>query len=111
MSGHTPGPWIRDMTYRRGTRERGIAIRPAGFYYWGKIKAVDEANAALIAAAPELLDLLLQAYDRFTDNDMEPANHALLTWRKATLAAIARAEGRTDPPKGGVSVEEAWQRS
>ena len=49
----------------------------------------DEANARLIAAAPELLELVLQAYDRFTDNDFMPPNHKLSLWLKKAEAITA----------------------
>ena len=32
--------------------------------------------------------LLLAAYDRFTDNDFVPANHALETWKRETVALL-----------------------
>jgi len=38
------------------------------------------ANAALIAAAPDLLDLVQKAFERFTDNDSQPPNHELKVW-------------------------------
>ena len=46
----------------------------------------------LHAADPELLDLVRRAYDRFTDNDMMPPNHALAVWLEQARAAIAKAE-------------------
>ena len=49
----------------------------------------DDANARLIAAAPELLELVLQAYDRFTDNDFMPPNHKLSLWLKKAEAIFA----------------------
>lgn len=83
-------------------------------------KQEDEANARLIAAAPDLfsalqsciarhdamLGVLSAAYDRLTDNDMIPANHKLQTWiKQAQLcfckdwqadcrAALAKATGK-----------------
>ena len=90
MSTHTPTPWIQ-----HGQRIDDIA---------GKcIAAVDrydhefdgEANAALIVQAVNshaaLVDLVRRAYDRFTDNDMQPANHALSVWLEQAHAALALA--------------------
>ena len=51
------------------------------------------ANAALISSAPNLLELVRSAYDRFTDNDMMPPNHVLAVWLEQARAAIAKAEG------------------
>jgi len=50
-----------------------------------------EANAKLIAAAPELLELVRSAFDRFTDNDMQPPNHLLQNWLDSARAAISKA--------------------
>ena len=47
----------------------------------------------LIAAAPELLELVLQAFDRFTDNDMQPPNHELTQWLNRAREALAKAQG------------------
>ena len=49
----------------------------------------DNANARLIAAAPELLELVLQAHERFTDNDFMPPNHKLSLWLKKVEALTA----------------------
>lgn len=59
---------------------------------------IDTANiedtARLFATAPELLELVKQAFERFTDNDMQPANNALSKWLNAASAAIAKATAR-----------------
>ena len=47
-----------------------------------------KANAQLIAAAPDLLELVRQAFDRFTDNDMQPPNHALRVWLDKATATF-----------------------
>lgn len=39
----------------------------------------------------ELLELLRQAYERFTDNDMMPPNKKLQNWLNRTQAAIDKA--------------------
>lgn len=122
QSKHTAGPW--HIGVRQPSSDK--------FIYGSKGEEVadcdrlnnfpDEnlANARLISTAPELLealkrekaanDALLQvlrdAYERFTDNDMQPANHSLKVWlskarvcfdhaeSKDTQAAIAKAEGK-----------------
>jgi len=50
-------------------------------------------HAQLIATAPELLELVVQAYGRFTDNDMQPPNHALSAWLETARTAINKAKG------------------
>lgn len=82
---YTPGPW-------RSYRDRVYAAREDASDFW--VAYCDSpyvrdasANAHLIAAAPELLEALKQAYDDLvlcrTDNAMQIIN-----------AAIAKAEGR-----------------
>jgi hypothetical protein len=44
------------------------------------IQKIEKIDARLIAAAPELLELVLQAYDRFTNNDFMPPNEKLSLW-------------------------------
>ncbi len=57
MSAHTPGPWF---TILDSTREyiAVYAMTEAGTKVICPVKTVDEADAILIAAAPELLDEL-----------------------------------------------------
>lgn len=64
------------------------------------LAALKREHAANLA----ILNVLSQAYDRFTDNDMYPANYELKKWKSAarvclehgssetTQAAIAKAE-------------------
>ena len=40
----------------------------------------DEENRLLIQAAPDLLKLVEEAFERFTNNDMHPPNHKLSDW-------------------------------
>lgn len=81
MTQHTPGPWktIATTTHplRIVNRESTIVCNVLA-----DADTMPEctANARLIAAAPELLELLEAAYDRFTDNDMQPPNHELKKW-------------------------------
>lgn len=105
---HTPGPW---ETQERDDRERGIAVIAVhpwvpsggtptrGMVAWvgqgganfGK-PAVQEANARLIAAAPDLLDAL-----RAFCGDHEATGHmceGLNTAYQHALAVIAKAEGK-----------------
>lgn len=70
--------------------------------------AYDGKDAQLLAAAPQLLDALQQclafnrvlipiieqAYDRFTDNDMVPANHKLSLWLAKARVAMKHGEAK-----------------
>lgn len=53
---HTPGPWRVENRLVRATKHKQICEVPAYGVVHGK---VDEANARLIAAAPELLEALV----------------------------------------------------
>ena len=111
MSAHTPGPWVVDArgggvvrsdapeTERQFARGKGrpqvaVAVgmsdRPEGEW---------EANARLIAAAPELLALARLVVSETTEDEngnMPPHPHdALLTLLDAARAAIAKATGGT----------------
>ena len=56
---HTPGPWYAHCTYISGKTDN---ISIAQCSYRGKVDLIEaEANAHLIAAAPELLDSLQEA--------------------------------------------------
>jgi hypothetical protein len=95
MSAHTPGPW----KYRQATRttHQTIGLGPRGLLV---IKnEVSDADARLIAAAPDLLDTLrelveivdaaISAGDWKVDGCCDPS--LSLDWARA---AIAKAEGR-----------------
>jgi hypothetical protein len=83
MSKHTPGPWdiAKGKTYCAiRTYERVIAdMRFVNLHY-------NEANAHLIAAAPELLDALLLCVDALEDGHWQET-------KQAARAAIAKATG------------------
>lgn len=80
MSGHTPGPWTATACNSAGTlvyhRVTSGATRIAGVY------DANEANAKLIAAAPDLADAL-----RSLINTMEPPR----TVKATTSWDVARA--------------------
>lgn len=86
MSGHTPGPWeVRsyDKDHQRGLHGifRVGSQLPIVEAVWGRNIHESDANARLIAAAPELLDLLQR----------EPAEGHTKRWQDARKAAIAKA--------------------
>jgi hypothetical protein len=94
MEQHTPGPWVwgyygmNDEWVRTGD---GEAVVPVGYN-----QSEREANARLIAAAPELLAALKRAIEvldaegiTYGNCDDEP-----LDVLNAARAAIAKAEGK-----------------
>src|ERR1700722_6177446 len=97
---HTPGPW-----YVRPARRHVWDVRssndPAPSLYctveegWGPSAGeVAEANARLIAAAPELLACLLELFDLAPSRrqeDLEKLGPAM----DRAIAAIAKAKGRS----------------
>ena len=101
MSKHTPGPWIyyadlpsQDPDWHIVTTENRLRILANVHIEPGN--QVDEANARLIAAAPELLEALVQLEEAFcsvgpgmTREDREDSRAALI----AARAAIAKARG------------------
>lgn len=87
---HTPGPWNvgtsaqgREVVFLNGLTERHGGLGPS--QNW--IDCNTEANARLIAAAPELLEFVKDWLERQgTDNNYMVAK---------ARAAIAKAEGRS----------------
>jgi hypothetical protein len=90
MSAHTPGPWSSDFPNGDDwiRTEDGDAIVRIGFNQEHR-----EANAHLIAAAPELLEAL-KAITHRTDLGTALFHKLTEEHAEAALAAIAKAEGR-----------------
>lgn len=80
--GHTPGKWIKNLN--RIENENGEEIARVSYRRSGYV----QANAHLIAAAPELLEALKGLLDMVTDNRLHGEE------AYAAAAAIAAAEGR-----------------
>ena len=94
MSAHTPGPWHVEGQYVFSPPVASNPICATGRHLGQAIEEV-EANARLIAAAPDLLGAL-----RFILAFYEPGQRHLDTeaWKQAeggARAAVAKAEGRT----------------
>jgi len=104
MSNHTPGKWIyepSDMTIRTmdfssnaGMGDyKGVIIAELDSPEWRKIRPDSipekEANARVIAAAPEMLEVLKQVEKRF---DWDPKHALLMDNIKALLARIEGGE-------------------
>jgi len=91
MSKHTPGPWEikahSDLCYRNISGPEHLALAQVVWRVEEEDRSPDcEANAHLIAAAPELLEALEKVY---TDmNDDMPVG-----LRKVCYEAIAKAKG------------------
>jgi len=96
---HTPGPWLTDRnnvhtgqiaTIHHCLNNNWVEVWTDKWAETGLGEAEQEANARLIAAAPELLDALVEAasgYSEFSEGDRE-------ILRKCR-AAIAKATGET----------------
>lgn len=110
MSAHTPGPWVAEMQYGENDTDCGWELQEQravdDFTYRGAVcritdaehiqgitKAERDANARLIAAAPDLL-AAARAYMRVCPAD-EDTTHAFQEATDALRAAIAKAEGRS----------------
>ena len=87
---HTPGPWITDSKERTDTARYIMAAARPFPHTIARIdlvnRAEDEANAALIAAAPEM-------YEALRDLLAVKPNSDAPEW-VAARAAIAKAEGQ-----------------
>lgn len=97
MATHTPGPWeivpFAKTNVRQVGGDRGVAS--CGGYATtmrGDVAAENEANARLIAAAPDLLAACKLALFQ-TDEPYAP--HNVDNARKLLEAAVAKAEGGT----------------
>jgi hypothetical protein len=101
---HTPGPWKADFD---SPDSAGIIAPDQNANEDPRVVAAHgiegpnfQANAALIAAAPELLEALKDAEDSLEDAQAcwtakDGTPNTVLAWRrKAVTAAIAKAEGR-----------------
>lgn len=64
MSAHTPGPWFMSTTFGQqgliGPKDYSPVASVTGYY---TLHGQTEANARLIAAAPELLNILRKCRD------------------------------------------------
>lgn len=94
---HTPGPWVENIS-----EDGSMEVWNADYSMFiakrhpMNDRAEAKANAALIAAAPDLLDELerwskFAADNGWTDADFHDADRT--GWISTTLAAIAKAKG------------------
>jgi hypothetical protein len=92
MAGHTPGPWRASKSPKDGWFIVDRDDHLAHNLLYGLPDAELEANARLMAAAPELLALCREALAAVEALDEEYPSDDRLAARIA--AAIAKAEGR-----------------
>lgn len=88
MSKHTPGPWSAQQRQDQGVYDFFALNKPSPFATAQASSSIEaEANARLIAAAPELLDALQEI--------VEAQKGGYLGWSHidAASAAIAKATG------------------
>ena len=89
MTAHTPGPWITDSKERTDTARYIMAAARPFPHTIARIdlvnRAEDEANAALMAAAPELLEAL--------EALISPVGVVMLHDLDRARAAIAKVRG------------------
>lgn len=103
MSKHTPGPWHVDPEYPTSVQGRdagpGTPMICEMFTSSQFVSPAEQrANARLIAAAPELLSVLIQAvessgFSLSGPTDSRAAEHNEPAWVCNARAAIAKAEG------------------
>jgi hypothetical protein len=97
---HTPGPWRVEDRPGRGYGKEFLVYTPRGFAFAGDQLKPDgvslaeaRANAALAAAAPDLLEALKRARDKLIlEHGHRPGLSAILV--ESIDPAIAKAEGR-----------------
>jgi hypothetical protein len=92
MSAHTPGTWAVstfDGPEGYGEIVADGFLRVCSVPFWPCASDEMEANARLVAAAPELLEALKWAIGQVED-DLDPDHQAAMD---AARAAIAKAEG------------------
>ena len=97
MDKHTPGPWsLSDETHRDGLRSKLIHGMPEGMLAIVRVehqgRYYGDANARLIAAAPDLLEMAKWAESAIAPFSKDPAEQSGIARLRA---AIARAEGRS----------------
>lgn len=94
---HTPGPW-RMEEFRKGSYL--VTARNAGTAREGIVAqhVPGIANARMIAAAPELLEVIREAVDS-AEREMakgRKASPGLATWLEKARAALAKARGEVE---------------
>jgi hypothetical protein len=96
MSKHTPGPWAAELWNNSSTDDIGWTITRNGSRVptstFDGDEAEAEANARLIAAAPDLLEALSAMLEQFNYNTITGIVHDESAAIAKARAAIAKAE-------------------
>ena len=94
---HTPGPWTVCGPRIEAHDRDGLPFAIAEVWSGTRTTPREDADARLIAAAPELLEaanLALRAIDPTGESKKDDVGGPLFLSAKALRAAIAKAEGR-----------------
>lgn len=90
----TPGPWVRESAGRGigpvskdDDQSYGMVI-PVAYVDFGESDEVQNANANLIAAAPDLLEALQDLLIRVADDEEYGPEHAITRARAAISKAL-----------------------
>lgn len=94
MNKHTPGPWNRIKGDRNVYSAAGTVCKTPAILGGGSAATNWEANARLIAAAPDLLEAL-EELERsvFAGSYEDPSHDRIFRALKDARAAIVRARG------------------
>lgn len=94
MSKPTPGPWRLELLPKgkRGGMGGYLILGADGLPFMSQLPEGQEANARLIAAAPDLLEACKQAQCSCSMRERE-SGHLVECWMPDMLAAIKKAEG------------------
>jgi hypothetical protein len=93
---HTPGPWEIDEPHQIWAKSVGEYVAITKVEQWETIpREQAEANARLMAAAPELLETLKNLHDAYImfRGDFPLPHNGCYIEMMAARAAIAKAEG------------------
>lgn len=91
---HTAGPWTVDRWKDDKSQSRGISIKGGGQYLANMVFQIKDenelANAALIAAAPSMLEALIEVVSNCTAQEGDDMAYEAL---QQAIRAIAKAKG------------------
>ncbi len=90
---HTPGPWEIDSS-RVHTSIEADGLHVAMVSYGNVTMETHLANARLIAAAPELLEALVESLENWGDDAFDVEYPPQIEWAKRANSAIKAAMGR-----------------
>ena len=95
---HTPGPWYAE---KKNVHTGSVATCHWDGEDWWEVYSLNwadgsaEANARLIAAAPDLLEALEEALEDWGDDHFDEEYPYRIEWADKARAAIRKARGKT----------------